>query len=51
MGESLNGTAGLDVDSEVNLVKKTLEELRTGECSEKAEKVAMKQLGMNRFVQ
>ncbi|CAA7397062.1 unnamed protein product [Spirodela intermedia] len=48
MGESLNGAPGLDVDAEVRLVEETLEELRSGESTEKTEKVSMKELGMKR---
>ncbi|MQL76106.1 hypothetical protein Taro_008492 [Colocasia esculenta] len=48
MGETLNGTPGLDIREEVKLVEETLEELRGEKSTEKEEKVAMKELGLKR---
>ncbi|XP_078434417.1 alcohol-forming fatty acyl-CoA reductase-like [Wolffia australiana] len=48
MGESLNGSPGLDVDEEIALVEETLKELQGREATEKTEKAAMKELGIKR---
>ncbi|KAK4492259.1 hypothetical protein RD792_003062 [Penstemon davidsonii] len=48
MGETLNGTSGLDIDAEKKLVEDTLKQLRAENNSENSIKVAMKDLGIQR---
>lgn len=50
MGETLNGTTGLDIDNEIRLVHEKLEELRAEEASERAITLALKDFGLKRFV-
>ncbi|KAL7084839.1 hypothetical protein ACP275_14G246600 [Erythranthe tilingii] len=48
MGETLNGTSGLDVDSEKKLVNDTLKKLKADNCSDEFIKSTMKDLGIQR---
>ncbi|KAL3850313.1 hypothetical protein ACJIZ3_012195 [Penstemon smallii] len=48
MGETLNGTYGLDIDAEKKLVEDTLKQLRAENNSENSIKLAMKDLGIQR---
>jgi fatty acyl-CoA reductase len=48
MGETLNGTTGLDIDAEKKLVEETLKQMRAEDCSEGNIKSAMKDLGIQR---
>ncbi|KAL0370179.1 UNVERIFIED_CONTAM: Alcohol-forming fatty acyl-CoA reductase [Sesamum angustifolium] len=48
MGETLNGTSGLDIDAEKRLVDDTLKQLKAENCSEEFIKSAMKDLGIQR---
>ncbi|KAM1394026.1 hypothetical protein ACFX1Q_029944 [Malus domestica] len=50
MGETLNGTTGLDIDNEIRLVHEKLKELRAEEASERAITLALKDFGLKRFV-
>lgn len=50
MGETLNGASGLDIDAEKSIVEEKLDELRKDGVSEKETRVAMKELGIKRFV-
>lgn len=49
-GDSLNGVPGLDVDAEKKIVCDKLDELREQGATEDDTKVAMKTLGISRFV-
>lgn len=49
MGDTLNGTSGLDIDAEKKLMEETLKELRADNISEEAITLAMKDLGIQRF--
>ncbi|KAF8395374.1 hypothetical protein HHK36_019320 [Tetracentron sinense] len=49
MGETLNGTSGLDIDVELKLMEERLNELRAEEATKEAEKIAMKEMGVERF--
>jgi fatty acyl-CoA reductase len=49
-GDSLNGMAGLDINVEKKLVTEKLGELRDKGATEQEIKVAMKDLGITRFV-
>ncbi|KAK6119851.1 hypothetical protein DH2020_046398 [Rehmannia glutinosa] len=49
MGETLNGTSGLDIDAEKMLVDETLKHLKSQNYSEDSIKSAMKDLGIQRF--
>ncbi|KAI5666651.1 hypothetical protein M9H77_16504 [Catharanthus roseus] len=48
MGDTLNGTSGLDIDAEKKLMEETLKELRADNISEEAITLAMKDLGIQR---
>ncbi|XP_030522446.1 fatty acyl-CoA reductase 3-like [Rhodamnia argentea] len=48
MGETLNGVAGLDIDSETKVVEEKLNELRADGATEEAITLAMKDLGIQR---
>lgn len=50
LGETLNGTSGLDIDTEKNVVEETLNQLRAENSSEESIKSAMKNLGIQRYV-
>jgi hypothetical protein len=49
-GDSLNGVAEIDINVEKNLVMEKLGELREKGATEQEIKVAMKDLGITRFV-
>lgn len=49
-GDSLNGVAGLDVNAEKKLITEKLGELREKGATEREIKVAMRDLGITRFV-
>ncbi|CAN6560042.1 unnamed protein product [Malus baccata var. baccata] len=51
MGETLNGTTGLDIDNEIRLVHEKLKELRAEEASERAITLALKDFGLKRAIQ
>ncbi|XP_077230437.1 alcohol-forming fatty acyl-CoA reductase-like isoform X1 [Tasmannia lanceolata] len=48
MGETLNGSMGLDIEAEMKLAKERLIELRDDGAERKAETIAMKELGIQR---
>ncbi|GJV52034.1 gland-specific fatty acyl-CoA reductase 1 [Tanacetum coccineum] len=49
LGESLNGTSGLDIDEERKIVEEKLKEVKSDQnANEKSIKIAMKNLGMQR---
>ncbi|KAK9153718.1 hypothetical protein Sjap_001198 [Stephania japonica] len=48
IGETLNGSTGLDIQKELSLANETLEELRSQKATKDKEKVAMKELGLQR---
>ncbi|KAK6138311.1 hypothetical protein DH2020_027957 [Rehmannia glutinosa] len=48
MGETLNGTSGLDIESEKKLIDETLKQLKAENCSEDIIKSNMKDLGIQR---
>ncbi|XP_043697197.1 fatty acyl-CoA reductase 3-like [Telopea speciosissima] len=48
MGETLNGTPGLDIEEELKLVEEKMKELRALGAPKSAETFAMKELGINR---
>ncbi|KAI3450697.1 hypothetical protein Pfo_007362 [Paulownia fortunei] len=48
MGETLNGTTGLDIDAETRLVEETLKQLKAENYSEDSIKSAMKDFGIQR---
>ncbi|KAK9117658.1 hypothetical protein Sjap_016605 [Stephania japonica] len=50
MGETLNGTSGLDIDEELKLVEETLSELHAHAATKEEEALAMKELGIKSFV-
>ena len=50
MGVSLNGVPGLDIDMEKKVVEEKLNQLREEGATEHDIKVAMKDLGIKRFV-
>ena len=50
MGVSLNGVPGLDIDIEKKVVEEKLNQLREEGATEHDIKVAMKDLGIKRFV-
>ena len=50
LGDSLNGVAGLDINAEKKLVTERLGELQEQGATEHEIKVAMKDLGITRFV-
>lgn len=50
LGESLNGTTGLDIDHERKIIEEKLKELKCDDnANEKSIKIAMKDLGMERY--
>lgn len=49
MGDTLNGTSGLDIYGENKLMEHTLEQLTAQNCSQDTIKSAMKDLGIQRF--
>lgn len=49
MGETLNGTTGLDIDNEKRLVHEKLDQLRAAETPPETITQAMKDLGRTRF--
>ncbi|PIA58968.1 hypothetical protein AQUCO_00400078v1 [Aquilegia coerulea] len=48
MGETLNGTLGLDIQQEQRLVEDTLNELQALKATKEEKRLAMKELGMKR---
>lgn len=50
MGESLNGRPGLNIEAEMKLALGRLKELCAYEATETAKTIAMKELGMIRYV-
>lgn len=50
MGDTLNGASGLDIDVERQVVEQELNELQAEGASEEAITLAMKDLGIKRFV-
>ncbi|KAJ8551986.1 hypothetical protein K7X08_028429 [Anisodus acutangulus] len=48
MGETLNGTLGLDIEAEKKVMDKTLKQLEAENASEKAITTTMKELGLER---
>jgi fatty acyl-CoA reductase len=48
MGETLRKDAHQDIESELNLIKETMIELKANWSSEKTEKRTMKELGLKR---
>ncbi|XP_059314845.1 alcohol-forming fatty acyl-CoA reductase-like [Lycium ferocissimum] len=48
MGEALNGTLGLDIESERKVMEETLKQLKAEDASEKSITTAMKELGLER---
>lgn len=50
MGDTLNGASGLDIDGERKVVEQELNELQAEGASEEAITLAMKDLGIKRFV-
>lgn len=49
LGETLNGTLGLDIDTENKVMEETLKQLRLEGSSEKSITSAMKELGLQRY--
>lgn len=51
LGESINGTNGLDIDEERKIVEDKLKELKADKnANDKSIKLAMKDLGMQRYI-
>ena len=51
LGESLNGTSGLDIDEERKIVEDKLKEVKSDKnADDKSIKLAMKNLGMQRYL-
>lgn len=50
MGETLNGTRGLDIDAEKKLIEETLKQLKADNYSEEFITSAMKDLGIQRLI-
>jgi fatty acyl-CoA reductase len=50
MGETLNGAPGLDVEAEKNLAEEKLNDYRAKGATEKEITIAMKDLGIERYV-
>ncbi|XP_042493651.1 fatty acyl-CoA reductase 3-like [Macadamia integrifolia] len=48
LGETLNGTTGLDIEQEMKLVQERLNQLGAEEVTQKAQTLAMKDLGLER---
>lgn len=51
MGQSLKGTSKLDIHTEMNLLKKKFDELRAMNVDEKTLKYALKDYGIERFIE
>ncbi|KAL6967040.1 alcohol-forming fatty acyl-CoA reductase, partial [Sarracenia purpurea var. burkii] len=49
MGETLNGVPGLDIELEKKVMEERLNELQIEAASEEEIKMAMKELGIQRF--
>lgn len=49
IGESLNDTAGLNIETEQKLVEKTIDELKTNGSTEETITLTMKHLGLERY--
>ena len=49
MGETLKEDSYLDIEAELSLADKKKRDLRAEDATEEAEKLAMKELGINRF--
>ena len=49
MGETLNGTTGLDIDNEARLTEEKLKELQAEEANEATITLAMKDFGIKRL--
>ena len=50
MGESLNGTPGLDIETEIMVANEEVKRLRSEQASEAAITNALKDFGLKRFV-
>lgn len=50
MGETLNGTFGIDIEEEKRVIEERLDELQGEEATEEAITLAMKDLGIKRSV-
>lgn len=50
MGETLNGTSGLDIDKEKKVLEETLKQLKVEGSSENSITSAMKELGIERYL-
>ncbi|KAK9153724.1 hypothetical protein Sjap_001204 [Stephania japonica] len=50
LGETINGTLGLDIEEELNLMNQKLNELRALNVNIEAEKAAMEELGLKRTI-
>lgn len=50
MGETLNGTTGLDINHEKKFVQEKLDQLRASGASPETVTQAMKDLGLRRFI-
>lgn len=50
MGETLNGATGLDIDMEKKVIEQELNELQAEGATEEEITVAMKDLGIKRYV-
>ncbi|XP_009781717.1 alcohol-forming fatty acyl-CoA reductase-like [Nicotiana tabacum] len=48
MGETLNGTSGLDIEAEKKLMEETLKQLKAEDASEKTITITLKELGLER---
>ncbi|KAJ4967250.1 hypothetical protein NE237_019099 [Protea cynaroides] len=48
MGETLNGTTGLDIEQEMKVIQEKLKQLEDEEVTQKAQTLAMKDLGLER---
>lgn len=49
MGETLNGTSGLNIDGEVRVVEEKLKHLHAQDLTEAAITMAMKDIGLLRY--
>lgn len=49
MGETLNGTSGLDIEAEKKLMEETLKQLKAEDASEKTITITLKELGLERY--
>lgn len=50
LGETLNGTSGLDIDTENKVMEETLKQLKAEGSSEQSITSAMKELGLERYL-